>query len=316
MRHNENSSMTLSLPIWVVLLSVAGLSACTATPEEPKEYPSHAIEVLHEDKPDAYQTVYPDLDQDGVADRLDHCQNSRMDSKVNRLGCELDADNDGVYDKDDQCPNTPEGVRVNFMGCEPDDDRDGVANSIDECPNTPIGTKVDAKGCPLDMDLDRDGVFNDKDQCPETPLGTKVNEHGCPPEIKVLSNIVFDTGSPKIRDDQAAVLQQNASRLKDLDSDEVVLITGHTDSVGAESYNLKLSWQRADSSKEFLLKTLNLKDSDIYISGKGESSPIADNGSSEGRQQNRRIELQVIPRENLPESAADRLPSQFESMRD
>lgn len=316
MRHNENSSLILSLPAWAVFLSVVGLSGCTTTPEESTEYPSHAIEVLHEDKPDAYQTVYQDLDQDGVADRLDHCQNSRMESKVNRLGCELDADNDGVYDKDDQCPNTPEGVRVNFMGCEPDDDRDGVSNSLDECPKTPLGTKVDAKGCPLDMDLDRDGVFNDKDQCPETPLGAKVNEYGCQPEVLVLSNIVFDTDSPKIRDDQATLLQQNASRLKSLDSDEVVLITGHTDSVGAADYNLKLSWQRADSSKEFLLKTLNLKDSEIYISGKGESNPIADNSTSEGRQKNRRIELQVIPREDLPESAMDRLPSQFEGMRE
>ncbi|MDG6774467.1 OmpA family protein [Thiomicrorhabdus sp. ZW0627] len=291
----------------LTLAFMAGLNGCSTT-EETKEYPSAAIKVLYEDDPEALTQEYKDLDEDGVTDKLDHCQNTVPGIKVDSYGCELDSDGDGVYDKDDQCPGTPPGVKVNSLGCEPDDDRDGVANSIDLCPDTPLGTPVDEKGCPLDMDEDRDGVFNDDDQCPGTPLGVKVNKYGCPPEVLVLSNIVFDTNSSKIRDDQAAVLKQNASRLKTLKSTEVILVTGHTDSVGSNQYNLWLSWRRADSAKEFLLNAMQLKDDQLYILGKGEEAPIADNKTAEGRQKNRRIELKVIPRTEVPDAAKARLP--------
>ncbi|WP_373020026.1 OmpA family protein [Thiomicrorhabdus sp.] len=297
--------------LMLILAFMAGVSGCSTT-EETKEYPSDAIEVLYKDDPNAVQKQYKDLDQDGVPDKLDHCQNTKLGIQVNSFGCELDSDGDGVYDKDDQCPGTPPGVKVNSMGCEPDDDRDGVANSIDLCPDTPLGTPVDEKGCPLDMDEDRDGVFNDDDQCPGTPPGVKVNKYGCKPEVLVLSNIVFDTNSSEIRNDQASVLKQNASRLKTLKSTEVILVTGHTDSMGKQSYNLWLSWRRADSAKEFLLKAMHLKDDQLYILGKGEDAPIADNATAEGRQTNRRIELKVIPRSDVPDAATTRIPAKFE----
>lgn len=298
----------------LIALAIAGTSGCSSQEAKPQEETPYAMQVLHKDDPDAYTQMYPDLDQDGVPDRLDHCQNSRMGSKVNRLGCEQDSDADGVLDRNDQCPNTPPGVKVNFLGCEPDSDRDGVPDSKDLCPNTPLGVAVDENGCPFDLDTDRDGVLNDKDKCPDTPLGTKVNEFGCKPEVIVLSNIVYDIDSSVIRDDQASILDQNASRLKKLTSKEVVLITGHTDSTGSNEHNLGLSWRRADSAKEFLIRNLGFKDDQILIMGKGETSPISDNSTAEGRHENRRIEMKVIKRDDLPEEAASRLPEQFQKL--
>lgn len=290
------------------------LNGCTSTDETPQQEQPYAIQQLYKDDISKLEDYYKDLDQDGVIDGQDHCQNSRMGSAVDGFGCELDADGDGVYNQDDLCPGTPPGVAVNAFGCEPDSDGDGVPDSRDECPDTPKGVEVDERGCPLDRDTDRDGVFNEEDKCPDTPRGVAVNKYGCPPEILVLSNIEFNIDSAAIRDDQAPILDQNASRLKELKSTETLLITGHTDNTGTEAHNLKLSWQRADSAKEFLLKTLSFKDEQIRILGKGESAPIAENQTATGRQTNRRIELKIVPTEELPDDATVRLPEAFVEM--
>ncbi|WP_178861952.1 OmpA family protein [Thiomicrorhabdus cannonii] len=299
----------------MLLTGSLGVGGCSATEENAEKEQPYAIQQLYKDDIAKLKDYYNDLDQDGVVDSQDHCQNSKLGSSVDAFGCGLDSDGDGVYNQDDLCPGTPKGAIVNAFGCEPDSDGDGVPDSRDECPNTPKGVEVDERGCPLDRDTDRDGVFNEQDKCPDTPRGVKVNKYGCPPEILVLSNIEFDVDSSVIRDDQATILDQNASRLKELKSTETLLITGHTDSSGTDAHNLKLSWQRADSAKEFLLKALNFKDEQIRILGKGESAPIADNATKEGRQTNRRIELKIVPTEQLPEDSAVRLPESFMEIR-
>ncbi|NKI32003.1 T9SS type A sorting domain-containing protein [Muricauda sp. DJ-13] len=94
------------------------------------------------------------MDNDGVPNSQDLCNNTPQGEAVNADGCadsELDDDNDGVTNADDLCPNTPSGVEVDFAGCElpPDDDGDGVANEDDICPNTPSGSLVDVNGCEI-----------------------------------------------------------------------------------------------------------------------------------------------------------------------
>lgn len=247
--------------------------------------------------------IYADRDFDAVSTRIDQCQNSKLDRTVNSIGCELDSDQDGIYDSNDQCPNTPTGTNVNFLGCEADSDYDGVINSHDQCPLTPLGTKVDTDGCKIIGDADSDGVKDDIDQCPTTPAGVTVNQHGCQPRTSLLVNIVFDTDSFQIRPDQAPLLESDLNTLKDLLSDEIIVITGHTDSVASEASNMRLSWNRANMVKQYLITHSEVEASRIYLEGKGESMPIADNASSSGRQQNRRIVLEVMTIENRPQSA-------------
>ncbi|RUM54822.1 MAG: OmpA family protein [Marinomonas sp.] len=254
--------------------------------------------------PKKVSKIYSDRDLDLVITKDDQCQNSELNSAVNTIGCDLDSDLDGIYDKNDQCPSTPARRDVNFLGCEADADDDGVVDANDRCPMTPLGTKVDESGCKFIGDLDSDGVLDNIDQCPETPNYVVVNQFGCQPQTAMLINIVFDTASWNIRSDQEPLLKEDLSTIKDLQDDEVVLIVGHTDSVGRESANMTLSWNRAASVKQYLVDNSDVQASQIYILGKGETSPVAENDSKAGRQQNRRIELEVMTQEALPENAA------------
>lgn len=74
---------------------------------------------------------------------------------------------------------------------------------------------------------------------------------------------------------------------------EVVVVEGHTDSTGSDAYNLKLSERRAAAVKAYLVKQ-GVDGSRVFVEGKGESQPLADNKSREGRAQNRRVEIEVI----------------------
>lgn len=202
---------------------------------------------------------------------------------------EGDADGDGVVDSKDQCPDTPAGVSVDAKGCELDTDGDGVVDSKDQCPGTPAGAKVDAKGCELDSD--GDGVVDSADRCPGTPAGATVDTKGCAVGI-VLKNVNFELNSGTLTAESKATLDQVAASIKarrDIKSIEVI---GHTDSMGAAAYNQSLSEKRAKAVADYLVS--QGVDSGILSSkGMGESSPIADNRTAEGRAQNRRVELKL-----------------------
>ena len=74
---------------------------------------------------------------------------------------------------------------------------------------------------------------------------------------------------------------------------EVVIAVGHTDAVGTDGYNQKLSIRRADAVKNFLVSK-GIEKNRIYTEGKGEKQPVADNKTSEGRAKNRRVEVEVV----------------------
>ncbi|MBN2607191.1 MAG: OmpA family protein [Thiotrichales bacterium] len=254
---------------------------------------------------------YKDLDQDGVPDKDDFCANTAKGTKVDKHGCELDSDGDGIYDKTDQCPNTPPGVSVNFLGCEGDEDKDGVVDSQDKCPSTPLGTKVNQYGCALNNDKDGDGVIDSLDQCPNTPKGYIVNKYGCPPQTKITIQITFPVGSWNIPTDQKELLEKQASKLKELQPDEVVLISGFTDNSGKADTNMKLSWERANSVKDYILNNFSYPKDKFYIMGMGDQNPIASNATKEGREHNRRIEFQVLKLENLSPIARHDIPAEM-----
>jgi len=254
---------------------------------------------------------YQDLDQDGVKDALDHCPNTTPEQSVDAFGCEPDTDKDGVFDRLDQCPETPKTIAVNFLGCEGDEDIDGVLDSKDRCPGTPLGTKVNAYGCKLETDDDQDGVQNNKDQCPNTPANAIVNQYGCPPEEVVITNIIFNTGSYEIRADQKAILDKDISRLRDVSAEEVVIITGYTDDRCSEESNMKLSWNRANSTKDYFVKTFNYNPNQILILGRGESDPMTTNATPEGRQANRRITFSIMDKRIIPKDVRLNIPNEM-----
>jgi OOP family OmpA-OmpF porin len=206
-------------------------------------------------------------------------------------GVVLDGDQDGVIDKNDECPYTPLGTEVDAVGCSLDDDKDGVANSIDQCPNTPLGTEVDETGCEIINDQDGDGVLDEADQCPDTPAGTAVNSIGCDENIAiVLDGVFFEYKSFDLTADSQEILNQVASKLVAADAE--VLVAGHTDSVGGNAYNIKLSDKRAASVKDYLVSQ-GVPADKVSSQGFGEDNPIASNETDAGRAQNRRVEMQI-----------------------
>jgi OOP family OmpA-OmpF porin len=173
------------------------------------------------------------------------------------------------------------------VGPEPDTDNDGVVDSRDECVETPAGAKVDKKGCPSDSD--NDGVEDHKDQCPNSAPGAKVNAFGCAKPL-ILDGVNFHTASAELTDSAKAVLLPIAVAHRKHHTDVHLLIAGHTDSVGTAPYNQDLSERRAASVRAFMI-THGCDGSKLSSIGFGESKPIADNGTKEGRAKNRRVEL-------------------------
>lgn len=172
----------------------------------------------------------------------------------------LDVDNDYILDSEDLCDNTIDKDRVMSYGCikyNGDEDDDGVKDNLDQCPHTPQGLNVDYKGCPATFSL----------------------------------NILFDPFSNEVSKDSKAKIEQFARFLKE-NSNYNALIEGHTDDIGTIAENLDLSNKRAASVKDMLVK-LGVEEYRLHSIGKGESEPIADNSTPEGRAKNRRIDVKL-----------------------
>jgi len=237
-----------------------------------------------------------DADGDGVADGLDKCPDTPKGTKVNADGCIGDSDGDGVADDKDRCPDTPHGVQVDDHGCARDSDGDGVTDDRDRCPDTPRGSRVDANGCI--GDADGDGVTDDHDKCPDSPRGAKVDAQGCPEPSAlpaaggahlVLEGVNFQTSSAKLTPESLAVLDRVVEGLKG-SPDVRILIEGHTDSQGPDKANMDLSKGRADAVRDYFISK-GIDASRLKTKGYGETKPIGDNKTAEGRAKNRRVEL-------------------------
>ncbi|MFO1369597.1 MAG: OmpA family protein [Marinagarivorans sp.] len=126
--------------------------------------------------------------------------------------------------------------------------------------------------------------------------GVRVQRNGKNIKLIMPGNITFATGSAQIRQDFYEVLDSVVDVLKEF-KDTRIRISGHTDSVGSDSMNQRLSEERADSVKYFLLDQ-HVPAGRINAYGYGERYPLADNGTEAGRGQNRRVELELEPLEN------------------
>jgi OmpA-OmpF porin, OOP family len=162
-----------------------------------------------------------------------------------------------------------------------------------------------------DGDEDGDGVFDRRDRCPDTPADTPVEHHGCPlpqypasappvepqaPASEVITlndagKVLFDFDKSDLTTDARSQLDGLMGKLSNADVASIRVV-GHTDSVGTDAYNQGLSERRASSVVEYLL-TQGLAPGKLTSEGKGESEPVADNETDEGRAQNRRVELHI-----------------------
>lgn len=231
----------------------------------------------------------PDSDGDGITDAEDECPYEAGLAEFN--GCP-DTDGDGVVDKNDKCP-TEAGLKE-LGGC-PDADGDGIANGDDGCPNE-AGPKAN-NGCPW-PDRDGDGVLDKDDQCPD--LAGPASNNGCPEvpeEVKKTLNeyaktVLFDTGKSSIQQESEQVLNDIVAILNEYPTAKF-RVEGHTDSVGSDANNLKLSKERAASVMKYLIEN-GVGSSRLSSEGYGESKPIASNNTRDGRAVNRRVEINLM----------------------
>jgi len=201
-----------------------------------------------------------------------------------------DYDGDGISNVLDRCKDTPIGVRVNDSGCPTDSDMDGVGDFLDRCPQTPKGTKVDNEGCA--GDADGDGVKDSKDDCPNTMTGVSVDINGCRIQttktIKISMQIKFKSG-------QAEILPQHDIEIAKVGNfmlkhpKSTAVIEGHTDSSGDAGFNLQLSKYRSERVRAELIRIYRIDPRRISAKGYGESRPIAENSTADGRDRNRRV---------------------------
>jgi outer membrane protein OmpA-like peptidoglycan-associated protein len=158
-----------------------------------------------------------------------------------------------------------------------------------------------------DGDEDGDGVFDRRDRCPDTPANTPVDHHGCPlPQypasvkpaeppvsevITLSSNVLFAYNKSDLTPEARSELDSLLPKLQSADVVSVKVV-GHTDSQGSDAYNQKLSERRASSVAAYLLSR-GLAPNKLTSEGRGETQPVADNDTEEGRAKNRRVELHI-----------------------
>ncbi|MCF6296633.1 MAG: OmpA family protein [Flavobacteriaceae bacterium] len=251
-----------------------------------------------------------DTDGDGVKDKKDACPNVPGLKKFN--GCP-DTDQDGIEDSKDFCPKIA-GLK-SLKGC-PDFDGDGFPDKEDLCPNL-FGLEA-YNGCP---DTDKDGVMDSKDKCPK--VAGLIENKGCPRKNKKQNSLEIEDGLEVISDNfkispreleminniakgidfNSGDVSYNQSTLDQLDAIVQIFlkfanakwsIEGHTDSIGRVDTNLKLSIERANSVRDYLISK-GLRPENLIATGFGEKKPIATNMYKDGRAKNRRVEFKLVP---------------------
>ncbi len=118
---------------------------------------------------------------------------------------------------------------------------------------------------------------------PQPPAATKVT---------YAADAFFDFDKSVLKPEGKAKLDDLTGKVKGINL-EVIIAVGHTDSVGGDAYNQKLSVARAEAVKAYLV-TKGIEKNRVYTEGKGEKQPVADNKTAEGRAKNRRVEIEVV----------------------
>jgi outer membrane protein OmpA-like peptidoglycan-associated protein len=263
-----------------------------------------------------------DNDGDGIPDIKDACPNDKEDGKPPKPadGCpanKVDSDEDGIPDAQDKCPLDPEDKDgfEDADGCpDVDNDNDGIPDQFDKCPNEAedVDGFEDDDGCP-EPDNDHDGIPDKQDKCPNEPetVNGVADDDGCPDrgpplkvqilgdEIVIMEKVFFKTAKAIIEVRSHNLLDQVASVLKMHSEIGLVLIEGHTDGQGALAKNMKLSQDRADAVKLYLLQH-GVAPGRLTARGFGPTMPVADNTTERGREANRRVQFRILETTRKP----------------
>jgi OOP family OmpA-OmpF porin len=172
--------------------------------------------------------------------------------------------------RNEQLRNDLNTTNANLAKLTTDSDGDGVVDVNDKCPNTPSGTKVDGSGCPLAKPV----IY--------------VTEEDKKVVKDAIKNLEFDLGKSTIRDHSLPSLDKVAQLL--IDKNFSLKLAGHTDNTGSKDLNMRLSKDRAESIKSYLVSK-GANASRIEATGYGQNQPIATNKTAAGRQANRRVEF-------------------------
>ncbi|WP_134090781.1 OmpA family protein [Olivibacter sp. XZL3] len=156
-----------------------------------------------------------------------------------------------------------------------DDDGDGVANKFDKCPGTAADTKVDGSGCPLP-------------EAKQVVQQITVTEEDRRVVDEAIKNLEFDLSKATIRPSSYPSLDKVAKLL--VEKNFSLKLAGHTDNTGSMNLNMRLSKERAEAVKAYLVSK-GANPSRIEATGYGPTQPIATNATAEGRQANRRVEF-------------------------
>jgi len=192
-----------------------------------------------------------------------------------------DRDGDGIPDDQDQCPDLAEDFDgyADNDGCpDLDNDGDGIPDVNDDCPNK----AEDFEG------------YQDTDGCPEGGAPpAPAPPPPAPPAIPTLAYINFKFATAEISGADPIPVLEDVARIMKERPEIKVGITGHTDAIGSEEANMKLSMRRAEAVKDYLVKR-GVEPSRLLTQGKGKTMPIDTNDTEIGRARNRRIEFSIV----------------------
>ena len=234
----------------------------------------------------------PDTDADGITDREDKCPTEK--GLASNFGCPLrDTDRDGITDDKDKCVTVP-GV-AKYEGCPiPDADNDAINDEDDKCPTVPGLGRY--HGCPI-PDTDGDGVNDEEDKCVNEP--GLIENSGCP-EIKkeIIQKVEFAARKIQFNFAKATLLKESEKILDEIadlliGQPELKLdIEGHTSHDGTFNANMKLSNERAQTVKNYLI-VKGVDPSRLSSQGFGPTKPLNEGKTEKERAINRRVELKL-----------------------
>jgi OOP family OmpA-OmpF porin len=174
------------------------------------------------------------------------------------------------------------------------------AAMVEECQDKVVKPKADAVPAPVVaapvaaaiLDSDGDGVPDGSDKCPDSPSDKPVDADGCTIVSVVLEDVQFELNSSDLTASSSKSLDKVVDAMNEY-PDLRIEIQAHTDSMGEAAYNQSLSEKRATSVRDYLVG-MGIAANRMEVKGYGESKPIADNDTPDGRAKNRRVELEVI----------------------
>jgi OOP family OmpA-OmpF porin len=253
-----------------------------------------------------------DRDGDRVLDTDDACPGAAGIRSADPIknGCPKDSDGDDIHDGVDACPNRKgiESTDPKRNGCPPDRDGDGVTDASDACPEVAGPSSVDLKwnGCPDDPD--GDGIRGPDDACPREKGASdqEPRQNGCPKLVRVTQDEILLKTKIRFRIDgrrksetidrvSADLMTEIRDVIEQHPEIQKIEVQGHTDDAGTEAYNLKLSQDRADAVRQWLIDA-GIPAEKLVAKGYGLWKPLADNRVNIGRTKNRRVQFIILER--------------------